>query len=563
MAIKHLLASSLWRAYNWYYDLQFEKATMNVEETQNKILIETLLNNRTTTYGKRFNFSECIDIASFQANVPLCSFDDLADCVSSMCKGYDSVLTGDPVIRFHLTSGTTSGSKAIPYTRTLQKQFNRAISPWIYDLYSSHQIHSTSAFWVVTPKADIEKTAELPVQYDQDASYFSIPERLLFKYLILSPGELKDVRNTEAYYYVTLLLLLREQDLGWLSIWNPTYALQLMDSLSDSFSSLIADIARGGCSAPGVPEHVLNSLDSRLKASPARAEFLQQILHSTGNLPELISLVWPKLRLISCWTDGWAGSYIAQLKKIFPGCSVQPKGLLATEGIVTMPRTRDGVLQFPLTVSSHFYEFIDHETGETHLATEVVTDREYEVVITTGGGLYRYCTADMVKVTGWYNKAPCLRFIGRRGGISDICGEKLEERFVSEIAVETISRCNVNATMNFLAPEILNSSARYILYLCSDDDKSKLTNLASEVDKGLCRNIHYKNARELGQLEPVAVYAVSKKGEATYYNERCSSGCMGTMKIQSLDTGMNWRQKLDGVLLAPGYHQHLISEQYE
>ena len=53
---------------------------------------------------------------------------------------------------------------------------------------------------------------------------------------------------------------------------------------------------------------------------------------------------------------------------------------------------------------------------------------EYEVVVTTSGGLWRYRLGDRVLVDGFVQKTPSLRFLGRPGNVSDLFGEKASRR---------------------------------------------------------------------------------------------------------------------------------------
>jgi hypothetical protein len=55
---------------------------------------------------------------------------------------------------------------------------------------------------------------------------------------------------------------------------------------------------------------------------------------------------------------------------------------------------RDG-----LAVQSHFFEFVDADS-RVHLANSLKQGEEYELVVTTSGGLYRYRLQDHVLVTG-------------------------------------------------------------------------------------------------------------------------------------------------------------------
>ena len=57
--------------------------------------------------------------------------------------------------------------------------------------------------------------------------------------------------------------------------------------------------------------------------------------------------------------------------------------------------------------------------------------REYDIVLTQHGGLYRYRIGDRVRVTRFYQATPCLEFVGRSDAVCDLTGEKLHERFAS------------------------------------------------------------------------------------------------------------------------------------
>ena len=69
--------------------------------------------------------------------------------------------------------------------------------------------------------------------------------------------------------------------------------------------------------------------------------------------------------------------------------------------IVTIPFAG----RHPLAIGSHFFEFID-ANGCARLAHQLERGVDYTVVVTTGGGLYRYRLADRVSVDGWCAATP-------------------------------------------------------------------------------------------------------------------------------------------------------------
>ncbi|CAE6053613.1 unnamed protein product [Arabidopsis arenosa] len=91
-----------------------------------------------------------------------------------------------------------------------------------------------------------------------------------------------------------------------------------------------------------------------------------------------------------------------------------------------------------------YFEFLPvSETGEGEEKpvglTEVKIGEEYEVVITNYAGLYRYRLGDVVKIIGFYNNTPQLKFICRRNLILSINIDKNTERDL-QLSVESAAK---------------------------------------------------------------------------------------------------------------------------
>jgi len=196
---------------------------------------------------------------------------------------------------------------------------------------------------------------------------------------------------------------------------------------------------------------------------------------------------WPNLRVISCWTDAAASLALPRLRAMYPNVAIQPKGLLATEGVVSIPYAG----KHPLAITSHFFEFIDDDG--IHLAHELREGREYRVILTTAGGLTRYDVGDIVRVNGFVEATPSIEFVGRAGDVVDLCGEKLSEPFVRR----ALESCGVDAPVAFLAPR----DDHYALFIDGDAD-------AHAIDAALRANPHYDYCRRAGQLGPIDVVAI-------------------------------------------------------
>lgn len=210
---------------------------------------------------------------------------------------------------------------------------------------------------------------------------------------------------------------------------------------------------------------------------------------------------FPRLKLISCWDQGSSRPHAEMLRARFPGVRVQGKGLLATEGIVTLPL--EGLGMPVLAVDSGFFEFRD-AAGRCLLAGELAVGSEYDVIMTTEAGLYRYAIGDRVKVHGYSGEAPLLEFIGRGAQVSDLCGEKLSEDFV----LGALKPLALGFAMLHPDPR----GERYVLVVEAEEVGAQdVARLAARADSALCRNPQYAYARRLGQLQPLSV---ARRGDA-------------------------------------------------
>ncbi len=369
----------------------------------------------------------------------------------------------EPVERWETTSGSSGAKKYIPYTRTLRNQFNKAIAPWIVNLFNTDpRAFAGEAYWSISPGAESDEEVLGPV-----------PRRLV-RAVQAVPSTVR--LTNESFREETLRHLTRCRTLSLISVWHPSF-----------LALLVGDIDT--------------------------------------------EKTWPNLRVISCWADANAAAPAAALAKKFPHARIQPKGLLSTEGFVTIPYDGANVLAY----RSHFYEFVrdDDKGDDVRLAHELEIGKRYRVILTTGGGLRRYDTEDIVEVTGYLKQAPILKFIGRAHHISDHFGEKLNEIFVRERLERTLR--DVPHKFAMLACD----GDAYVLYLESD----AAIDIGS-LDKALRESHHYDLARRLGQLAPLRLTRI-RDGAAAYLRVRSATQTLGDIKIPALDRETGWSDRFE------------------
>ena len=142
----------------------------------------------------------------------------------------------------------------------------------------------------------------------------------------------------------------------------------------------------------------------------------------------------------------------------------------------------------------------------------------------------RYDLGDEVEVI-----APLsVEFTGR-SSVSDMCGEKLSEAFVSNV----FSGADLDDGFSMLVPE-WDDPPKYVLITDSD----RYRDIASEVENGLMAYFHYDYCRRLGQLGPVEAVYISD-APAKYMQACIEKGQRaGDIKPTALRTDFGWRERM-------------------
>ena len=287
---------------------KFVHAASSLELTQFEKLTHFLGQNANTAYGRKYGYDQIHDVRSFQDRVPIVDYDDLEPYVLRAARGEQRVLSADPIKMFECSSGSSSATKLIPYTEGLLGEFSAATNAWLYNIFSQNlNLMGTQSYWSVSPSSRERGCTEggIPVGFEDDTEYFSPIGRWALRKMMAVPGTVARIHDMDEWRRTTALHLLKSERLGFISIWSPTFLSLMMSYIETDFTSLAEDL----------PPTRTNAIRSSLDAHGA---FVGEA-------------IWPKLGLISCWTDGYAKTYVPGLKRWFPRTPIQSKGLLATE----------------------------------------------------------------------------------------------------------------------------------------------------------------------------------------------------------------------------------------
>ena len=501
----------------------FSHMLRQVEEIQKSYLKDLLDFNKNTEFGIVHKFSWIRSIDDFQKEIPVQTYSDVKNDIQRMMREEDNILCSEPVMSFERTGGSGGGNKFIPYTYLSIKSFQSALYPWLDDLLTKRPgITRGSLYWSISPsiKDELYASKKKSEKLTNDAHYFGSILAKEFLKLIVTPESISNLYDYKAWQYFTLRYLLAADDLTFISVWSPTFLIDLMEYLHENYEQLSSDINRGEISINN-NEYNKDEHSLLLEPNPLRASVVLQAC-SGGDIN--CSLLWPILDTISCWHDATAKQFVPKLKNIFRMVYFQPKGLMATEGVVSIPLCDQNASI--LAINSGFFEFMD-VSGNIYLAHELRKNETYCVIISNYSGLYRYKLGDYVKVIGFVEHAPLIEFVGRYGVTSDLCGEKLTEEFVQQ-------QFNGLAGFMMLMPQ--SKIGRGYLLIVDDEQYSvsEAGDLAIEIDERLMKNPQYAYARKINQLNSLKVIRSKKPWKQYIEHEAARNRKIGDIKPRSL-----------------------------
>jgi hypothetical protein len=520
----------------------FQRATRSVAQTQADVLRAIIRANQRCALGTEYSFATIGSVSDFQRRVPIMGYDAYRPAIERMAAGEANVLTCEPVELFEPTSGSTGGEKWIPYTRSLRRQFQRGVAAWVADLFHNRSaVRRGRAYWSISPAWGPARytSGGVSIGFDDDAAYLGRWEQWAVRRVMAAPTGLSKIVDLDRFRYSSLLYLLAAEDLSLISIWNPTFLTTLLAPLEEWADQLCADLRRGLVDRPSPA------------ANPRRAARVAEILRGNGALSGKLREIWPQLTLVSCWGDAASARQLSAVRQLFPEVEIQPKGLLATEGFVSFPLVDQAAPA--LSLRSHFFEFSEatdaFETSPAprcRLAHELDRGGRYRVIITTGGGLYRYPLHDEIEVVDFLNGCPLIRFLGKADRTSDLVGEKLSEVHVEGVIDRILAAHSLSSQFAMLAP-VEGQRPHYCLFLqCSSlaHKSSWLRRLTDALEQGLSENPHYRYAVRLGQLGPARIQQLDPSAEpaARIYERHCLAGGRraGAIKPAALDRWTGW-----------------------
>ncbi|MFA6079539.1 MAG: GH3 auxin-responsive promoter family protein [Candidatus Omnitrophota bacterium] len=505
----------------------FERSTNDPIRAQEKTLLEYIKRNKETEYGRRYNFSKISAFKDYQKFVPMTDCESLRPYIERMTNGEENILTSDKVIFFGLTSGTTGHPKFIPVTKYSRDKKAEVMSLWVYYITRDHpDIFKGRILPIVNQETEGFTASGCPYGTETGHGYKNLPK--IMRGLFALPNNIFDITNYESRYYCIMRISM-EQNITTIATLNPNTIVLLCHKLEAWGDDIITDIKNGTISAKfDIPADIRKELERPLKPNPSRAEELVNIIKSGKKL--LPKYFWPDMKLIECWKGGTVKLYLKELPQYFGDVPVRDFGCLSTEARSSIAMSDSGAGGV-LAINTNFYEFIPKdEMGKKDkrflLCDALEVGKEYFIVVTTPGGLYRYNIDDIIKVDGFFNKTPVIEFVQKGLNAVSVMGEKVYETHVNTAINRAAEKYGLLIRF-FSASVQLDEPPRYIFLVEFDGDPGheKKKSLLMSIEEELCReNAEYKYTRSSLVLGPPILKVVEQGAFEQYRAKRIAEG---------------------------------------
>ena len=222
-------------------------------------------------------------------------------------------------------------------------------------------------------------------------------------------------------------------------------------------------------------------LKDQLAPHPERADELQKLNEEGKFTPRYY---WPNLMAAGFWLGGSVGVHVNEVRKMLPETTKYiDVGYGASEtkfNIPTKPETPAGVL----STFTCFYEFIPEEGGEPLFAWELEDQKNYELILTTNAGLYRYRLKDLVHVDGFTGDTPNIYFVTKLTDVANLAQEKIPGSMLAEAISAVCEEEGVGCQIAQVYPD--PEGMRYVICLEPDRAPADEKAFAEALDKGLC-----------------------------------------------------------------------------
>ena len=349
-------------------------------EVQSEWFKRLINGGRDTEWGRKYGFESIRTYEEYRDRVPVSDYDSLKPYIDRVRQGEQRVLWGSDIRWFAKSSGTTSDkSKFIPVSQEALEECHYKGGKDLLSIYC-----------------------------------INYPDTDIFGGKGLAMGgshQISEVSNEIFYGDLSAILM---QNLPWWAEFmrTPDLSIALMGEWEEKIGKIAEVTSRNNVtSLSGVPSWTLL--------------LLRRILETTGM--ENISQVWPNLEVFFHGGVSFE-PYREKFRQIIGGPISFVETYNASEGFFGIQDQRDSKEMLLMLDYGIYYEFMPlDEVGKDNPRCigldEVVTTKDYALVISTNAGLWRYLIGDTIRFTSIDPYR--IRITGRTRNFINSVGEEL------------------------------------------------------------------------------------------------------------------------------------------
>ncbi|KAJ7948220.1 putative Indole-3-acetic acid-amido synthetase GH3.3 [Quillaja saponaria] len=436
-----------------------DDVTSNADEVQKKVLAEILSRSAHVEYLHRHGLNGCYDRETFKKVMPVVSYEDLKLDIDRIANGDTSpILCSKPISEFLTSSGTSGGERKL--MPTVEEELERR--SLLYSLLMPVMdqfvpgLDKGKGMYLLFIKSEARTPGGLVARPVLTSYYKSsnFKDRPFDPYNIYtSPNETILCPDSYQSMYSQLLCgLCQNLDVLRVGAVFASGFIRAIKFLEKNWVLLSNDIRTGTLDPKITDPLVREAVLKMLKPNPKLADFIEAEC-AKESWKGIITRIWPNTKYIDVIVTGAMSQYIPILDYYSNGLPLVCTMYASSEcyfGLNLNPLCKPSDVSYTLVPTMAYFEFLPlnrknicpNSVSDPDVAAfsdmkqqnkklvdlvDVQLGQEYELVVTTYAGLYRYQVGDILRVAGFRNKAPQFKFVCRKNVVLSIDSDKTDE----------------------------------------------------------------------------------------------------------------------------------------
>lgn len=504
--------------------------------TNTELLMRIVNDNKDTEYGKKVGLGDVSSIEDYKKKIPFSVFDDYAEYVIRELTGKERNLHSVyEVKQYNKSSGTMGNPKKIPMSKISMEYFIDYVVAYPYAVAAEE----LGEGFVSGKTLSVMEASGVTILPD-GKRYVGVSAQTLFDWnytysdAFTSPREAMVPSTETNARYLHARYGLAEKNVTVLHTTFTTFILDLFHYIENNWEMICDDIESGKID-PSVrmPDDVRAKLESELVPMPERAAELRKIF-SEGFDNTITKRLWPNIQFMSGIGTGTFAAYLRHLREGYVGdLPVFLTGVSASEGAFTVPYRLNDPASVPVanTIFMEFLPLGEEDPSKTRCLDEVEVGEEYEMVITTLSGFYRYRTRDAVRIVGKTGNTPTMEYLYRIDMCINLNGEKTYEPALRKAMDDTSKEMGFRYVDFCVNPntEVAPSCYEFFIEMSSYPKDMDMSELRKTLQKNLIVAnplLAYKFERDL--CGPVQAHILQDETYLLYRDKQILMGAAST-----------------------------------